>query len=338
MTTLKTKDREWYRQEILPYFPEPLKSWLDRITVQDLAQLEEIRLRIHRPVLLQIGGKNSWLTEDGKIIPAGSGIPFILEQALLQKIIALISQSSFYALETELGQGYLTLKGGHRVGFAGEALLEQGVLRGMKHLSSLNFRLAREITGIADKVLPLLIDYPNQRIYHTLIVSPPGAGKTTLLRDLVRLVSNGIPGLWPGTKVGLVDERSEIAGCFQGIPQNDVGLQTDVLDGCPKAQGMLLLLRSMSPKVIAVDELGKEEDAASLWEMLHAGVTVIATVHGHNLEELRQRPIMGEFIKNRIFQRVVLLSRRQGPGTVEQVLDTVPSVWKPVNRWEGCLP
>lgn len=311
-----------FARELLPYFPQPLKDRLSNIAEEQIAKLEEIRLRVGKPVLLQIGGKTNWLTGEGKITSVNTGVPYLLESHLLQKVIALISQSSFYALESELAQGYLTLQGGHRVGFAGEALLEQGRLKGMKHLSSLNFRLAREIKGAADQLVPLLIDHQHRRIYHTLLISPPGAGKTTLLRDLIRQLSNGVAGLWPGAKIGLVDERSEIAGCYQGIPQNDIGWQTDVLDGCPKAEGMMLLLRSMSPQIIAVDELGRQEDIASLWEILNAGVTVLATVHGHQMEELEKRPIMSELMTHRIFERIVLLSSRLGPGTIEGVLDT----------------
>ncbi|HHW07759.1 MAG TPA: stage III sporulation protein AA [Clostridia bacterium] len=310
---------ERFAREILPYFPLPLKSWLANLSDDALAELEEIRLRVNKPIICQIGGRSAWLNDQGQLVTLYTGKPFILESELMEKVIALISQSSFYALETELSQGYLTLPGGHRVGFTGEAILEQGRIAGMKHLSSLNFRVAREIPGAADRLIQALIDETSHRIYHTLIVSPPRAGKTTLLRDLVRQISSGIPGLWPGVNVGLVDERSEIAGCCQGVPQLDVGTRTDVLDGCPKAEGMILLLRSMSPQVIAVDELGRPEDINAVMEMLNAGVSLIATVHGHCIHELEHRPHLGYLIKHRIFERIVILSRRLGPGTVENI-------------------
>lgn len=314
--------QERFFREILPYFPEPLRNWLAAFSHDVLLHLEEIRLRANRPVICQIEGRHSWLNQQGKLVALYSDNPFIVDSELMQRIIALISQSSFYALETELSQGYLTLKGGHRVGFTGEAILEQGRLKGMKHLSSLNFRIAREIIGAADKLMNALIDKTSHRIYHTLIVSPPRAGKTTLLRDLVRQISNGITDLWPGANVGLVDERSEIAGCYQGIPQNDVGIRTDILDGCPKAEGMMLLLRSMSPQVIAVDELGRTEDVNSVLEVLNAGVSVIATVHGQSIEEIRDRPNMGNLIKNKVFERIIVLSRRLGPGTIEKIYNS----------------
>lgn len=310
---------ERFAREVLPYLPSPLRNWLAALSQDTLLQLEEIRLRVNKPVICQIGGDSAWLNDQGELLALYSGKPFILEPELMQKVIALISQSSLYALETELSQGYLTLKGGHRVGFTGEAILEKGKITGMKHLSSLNFRIARQVRGAADGLVRALIDETRHRIYHTLIVSPPRAGKTTILRDLVRQISDGIPGLWPGANVGLVDERSEIAGSYQGIPQLDVGIRTDVLDGCPKAEGMVLLLRSMSPQVIAVDELGRPEDVNAVLEMLNAGVSVIATVHGNSIHELQHRPHLGYLVKNGVFERLVLLSRRLGPGTIEKV-------------------
>ncbi|HHY60518.1 MAG TPA: stage III sporulation protein AA [Clostridia bacterium] len=310
---------ERFAREILPYFPSPLKNWLAGLSQETLRQLEEIRLRVHRPIICQVGGRSAWLNDRGQLVALRTGTPFLLCSELMQKVVALISQSSLYALETELSQGYLTLKGGHRVGFTGEAILHRGKITGMKHLSSLNFRIARQIPGAADGLVRTLIDETGDRIYHTLIISPPRAGKTTILRDLVRQISDGIPGLWSGANVGLVDERSEIAGSYQGIPQLDIGMRTDVLDGCPKAEGMLLLLRSMSPQVIAVDELGRKEDIDALLEMLNAGVSVIATVHGSSASELQQRPHLGSLIKDRVFERLVILSRRLGPGTIEKI-------------------
>ena len=126
---------------------------------------------------------------------------------------------------------------------------------------------------------------------HTLIISPPRCGKTTLLRDVIRQLSNGF-GKIPGVTVGVVDERSELAGCYQGIPQNDLGMRTDVLDCCPKAQGMQMLIRAMSPAVVAVDELGKEEDFRAVEAVIHSGCRLIATAHGENVEAVLATPFL----------------------------------------------
>jgi stage III sporulation protein AA len=197
---------------------------------------------------------------------------------------------------------------------------EGGRIRTLKPVASLNIRIAREVPGAADALLPQLVR--GGRFLSTLLISPPQAGKTTMLRDLVRQLSTGVPRLrLPGLKVGLVDERSEVAGCYLGVPQRDVGPRTDVLDGCPKAEGLMLLIRSLSPQVVAADEVGRPEDAQALMEALHAGVAVLATAHGSCLADVRRRPAMAELLRAGAFERAVLLGRSRGPGTVEAVTD-----------------
>jgi stage III sporulation protein AA len=159
-------------------------------------------------------------------------------------------------------------------------------------------------------------------VFNTLLISPPQCGKTTLLRDLARQISNGtLHARMKGMKVGIVDERSELAGCVQGVPQHDVGLRTDVLDACPKAEGMIMMIRSMSPHLLITDEIGRMEDCEAILEAVHAGVHVITTAHGFGLSEVRKRPAIRELFKAGAFSRYIVLSRRLGPGTVEAVYD-----------------
>lgn len=205
----------------------------------------------------------------------------------------------------------MTLPGGHRVGFVGKGVLEHGHIRTLKQISGLNFRIARSIKGAADDLIAKVV--AGGQLHNTLLVSPPGCGKTTLLRDLIRQLSEGIPQLqFAGVNVGIVDERSELAGCVGGVPQLDVGCRTDVLDGCPKSEGIRMLIRSMTPQVIAVDEIGSAADVQALEEALQSGVRILTTVHGYGLTDLLQHPALRPLLERNCFSLVVSLRWQAG--------------------------
>lgn len=284
-----------------------------------LSDLEEIRLRLGRPIIFRIGQRELTADQEGRLsLKLREGYCITGED--LERTFQVLSQSSLYAWEEELRQGFITIPGGHRVGITGKGVLDKGLIRTLKDLSGVNYRIGREIIGCGDHILPYLLK--DDRVLHTLIVSAPQCGKTTLLRDLIRQISDGRPDLgWEGVNVGLVDERSEIAGMYQGEPQFDLGLRTDILDACPKAEGIMLLIRSMSPRVIATDEIGSKEDVTAINHALQAGVTVLTTVHGTSYEEILERPVLNELLSWRFFERVIFLSRKRGPGTLETMLD-----------------
>lgn len=302
---------ERWGKEIWPYLPGEIRGFLQPVLEKMHKSIYEIRIRLKRPLALEspygtlfisAGGTYGTLPQEG----------VIMERPVLDKIFQLLSQCSVYAFEEELRQGYLTIPGGHRIGFVGKAVLDKGSIKALRSLAGYNYRICRQLNGVADRVLKYILG-PDQSVYHTLIISPPGMGKTTLLREIARRISNGVPELnFGGLNVGVVDERSELAGCFMGEPQLDLGVRTDILDGCPKRDGMLMLLRSMGPAVIVTDELGTERDLEALEAVLNAGVKVMTTVHAGGLSDLAGRPGWRNILHRAVFERVIQLSRRHG--------------------------
>ena len=271
----------------------------------DVAGLQEIRLRAEQPAVILSHGKE-YVSQT------------VIHRRQLEETLAYLGNYSLYAYEEEIRRGYLSLPGGHRVGIAGRVVVEDGNIRTITAISSLNLRFAHQILGCADEVIPFL--WQDGALQSTLIISPPGKGKTTMLRDCIRQISNGTL-IHPGMTVGLVDERSEIGACYHGIPQNDLGIRSDVLDDCPKHLGMMMLIRTMSPKVVAVDEIGSREDLEAMEYVMNCGCKLLATVHGNSLEEIRRKPVLGRMVEEAWFGRYVILERNGTPGHVAVVLD-----------------
>ena len=294
----------------------PLRQILQKAAL-NWTDLQELRLTQAHPLTLWYRGRERFLTEEGR----ATGDPKAAHQVTAREIretLEFAGAYSLYAYEDEIRQGYLTLPGGHRIGVTGKAVMEEGQIKTLRYITSLNIRVAHEVKGCADAVLPGL--YGPEGLSHTLLISPPRCGKTTLLRDLIRQISDGRPG-FRGMRVGVVDERSEIGGSHLGVPGLDVGLRTDILDGCPKAEGMMMLVRSMSPEVIAVDEIGRRADMEALENAIYCGCRILATVHGSSLEEIRRKPLFTRLMEKEIFERFVVLDAREGPGTVRAILD-----------------
>lgn len=367
---------------ILIKLPESMRDRIEKLPVQALQQLEEIRIRTNTDTLLISGGREYSLC-DGDEITA----------EVLEEILNRLLDYSYYAYEEELSRGYITIEGGHRVGICGRVTLENGQVHLIKDVSSLNIRRSREITGASEKILGAVLSpakapaesVPNAGISvgyegekspvpsaisgvcssaagcegekspatsassgacssaagcggekspvpsaisgacssaagcrrmvvrNTLIISPPKCGKTTMLRDLARNLSNA------GFRIGICDERSEIAGCYDGKTSYDLGPRTDVLDGCPKADGILMLIRAMSPDVVMTDEIGKPEDATAIRSALSAGVKIITTIHGSSFEDAAKSAV-GSLITDHVFETLIFLSAQPVTGTVEKIL------------------
>lgn len=273
--------------------------------------LEEIRLRVNKPVIFK--KKEEYFL--GKSGLSKSHInSYICTKKDICQTIDIMSKRSYYAVEEDIKKGFLTLEGGHRVGISGKVIIEDGTVKRIKDILSINIRIGKEIAGCSKTIVPYIFNN-NSKVGHTLLVSPPGCGKTTLLRDLIKNISNR------GMTVSVVDERSELSGSHNGEMQIDLGIRTDVLENCPKDLGMMMLLRSMSPDVIAIDEIGSERDIKSIDMLLNAGVTILATIHSKDIEELKRKKLMSKLIEEKIFQNYIILSKTDRIGKIEGIYD-----------------
>lgn len=305
--------------EIIPYLPVRIKAAASRLDRQILNGLEEIRLRAERPVMLSLCGRDGFLAESGRMLPDYSGA-MLSGTDELTEMIYKTCENSWYAFQEDINKGFITIRGGHRIGLVGTPVMENGRIINVKDISSVNVRVAREITGCGLQAARHLLK-GNADIYNALIISPPGAGKTTMLRDIVRIVSDGLPPAFKGLKVGIVDERGELAACYKGRAQNDLGLRTDVIHAMPKKEGMEMLLRAMSPNVIALDELGNPEDVSTVLQVMNGGVRMLATAHGYDVKQLKNRLGFRELFQANTFERFVVLSENEKHQHEIKVMD-----------------
>ena len=271
-------------EQLLKLFPLHMREKLKKADI-DQSTLEEIRIRAGQPLMFLYGDGEYFLEENSDTLCRQCRHGYRMTRSDLEEMVGFLCNYSMYAYEEQLRMGYLTLRGGHRVGVAGEVALQQGKIVRLQHIYFLNIRIAREKKGCAKPLVEAVRDAHG--IYNTLILSPPGVGKTTYLRDAIRILSEG-DDTHAGLKVGVVDERSELGAEYLGIPQNDLGPRTDVLEGAGKREGIYMLLRSMSPQVIAVDELGAKDDFEAVTRAFHSGCRLIGTVHGESIESLQR--------------------------------------------------
>lgn len=306
------------KDELINIFSRNIREILNRVAI-DFDEVQEIRLRVAAPLLIVYRNEEYYVTPQAAL-SKDRREAYIASKNELKDTVEYMSSYSLYAFEEEMKQGFLTIQGGHRIGIAGKTILDESGIKTMKYISFINVRLSHQVKGCASPVLPYLYE-EGKEICHALIISPPRCGKTTLLRDLIRQVSNGFEG-HAGLTVGVVDERSEIGACYQGIPQNELGIRTDILDCCPKARGMMMLIRTMSPRVIAVDEIGSREDLEAMEYVMNCGCKLIATVHGSSIDDLKQKPVLRKLVEERVFERYIVLNNLGKIGNIDQIYDS----------------
>lgn len=292
---------------LVTVFPTSIRPRMRKINWDGL---EEIRVRIGWPVELIYGNHNEWLGNYDSMI----------DRQCLDEMLNYITGYSIYAMDEEIRQGYITFTGGHRIGITGHATYEalrssrESKITSIVDIGGLNIRIAHERKGCAEKIVTHL--YKGDSIYNTLFFAAPGVGKTTYLRDTIRILSEE-----RNLKVCVIDERSEIAACIDGKPQNDLGRRTDVLDACPKEIGMKMVLRTMSPEVIAVDEIGKDGEFLMLEEMRCSGVKILGTIHAGDMEEVLRNPMIRKQVQTGAIERFVELVRMENGHRTFRIYD-----------------
>ncbi len=336
--------------------------------------VEEIRIRANKPLILNANNKDYFYNLTTNRLNLKLDNPYIVSKEDVEQTFQIICKYSIHSFMDDIKKGFITLRGGHRVGLVGKVIIEDGQVKNIKHISSLNIRISREVLGCSDKILhhiingkssvnnTLIISPPqcgkttllrdiirnlsngnelgcSDKILHhiingkssvnnTLIISPPQCGKTTLLRDIIRNLSNGNESYgFKGIKVALIDERNEISGSYLGIPQMDIGIRTDIIETCPKDIGIMMLLRSMSPNLIVTDEIGNIDEIKALYTALNGGVSLITTVHGDSIEDIKNRKELSSLLDKELFKKIIILSSKKGPGTIEKIYDLEEKRW-----------
>lgn len=291
------------KEEILSQLPQKFRKVFFRESFRDL---QEIRFRCGKPLMVYDFGGGRMLSAEGDTVQEAKQALFVQAEDMLS-LLSGFCKNSVYAYQNEICEGFLTICGGHRVGIGGRCVMTEGKISNISDISGLNLRIAREYPGCAEALLPQILRQ-DKSLANTVLLAPPQCGKTTFLRDFTRLLSTRF-------KISLIDERSEIAAMKDRTPQLDVGLQTDVLDRFPKSLGMLAALRSLSPEIMVTDELGSEEDLKAVQRVLHSGCRILTSMHAESENELygAQKDLY------RLFDKVIVLSRKTGVPTVEKV-------------------
>lgn len=288
------------KDEIICYFSGNIGAAVRKLSDGFFDEIQEIRLRVNRPAAVSVKNLIRYITADGQLT-YNPEFGVIADSRDLQKTFEAVCQYSVHSFQREITEGFVTVRGGHRVGICGTSVIRENSVENIKNISSLNFRIAREVKGCGEELYNKIF---GGGLCSVLIAGAPGSGKTTMLRDLARILGGRY-------KTAVIDERGELAAVMNGVPQNDVGINTDVFDGYSKPLGIMTALRVMSPQIIICDEIGSEEDFKALYQAANSGVYVAATIHSADMDELRRKGIALD-----IFDSVAVLAGCESLGQV----------------------
>lgn len=291
--------------EILDYFNDEIKTHILNLPTGILTNINEIRISSLGVLSVTVKDKNI-------LIKNTNDYPYIVKPEEIENIFVKICNGTIYKYENQIRNGYITIRGGHRVGFCGSAVYDGNRLVTIKDITSVSFRVSRQIQNAAREIIGNIIC--KDKISSALIVSEPCGGKTTILTDLARLISKS------GKRVAIIDERGEICSVYNGIPSKDVGDLSIVFDGYSKGEGMMIALRCMSPQVIICDEIGSKQDVDSMLEAMNAGIPVVATAHARNEDELLERPQIERLIDHGAVDKIIFLKGSKFPGAVKKII------------------
>ncbi len=303
-----------WKDEILPFFDEAVSKIILNEPTSVLSNATEIRISSTGVVSITVKNIN-------KIMKNSDEKPLQISLEEREKIFNKICQGTIYKYENQIKNGYITVSGGHRVGFCGTAVYDKGKIQTVKNITAITFRISRQIKNAAREIIGNILN--EDKINSALIISEPGGGKTTILSDLTRLLSNS------GKRLAVIDERGELCSVFKGVPAKEIGELTYVFDGYSKGDGMMMALRCMSPQVIICDEIGTTKDIDAMLDAMNAGVPVIASAHALDEDELLSRPQIERLIDYGAIDKLIFLKGSCFPGAVKKVIT--------VNRYdENC--
>lgn len=294
--------------DILAYLPAPVREAAEKLSPFAVRELQELRLRVNRPLGLVMNGRESYITQRGGITNA-EGMALKITADDMRRSFKAVCDYSVHSFTRELSEGFVTLRGGHRVGLCATAVYSNGAFSGIHNISSMNFRIASERVGCASGLFAVIF---SDELKSVLLAGPPLCAKTTMLRDLCRLLGGKY-------RISVIDPRGELAAVSDGIPQNDIGTMTDVLDGYPKAEGIRTAVRVMSPQAVVCDEIGGVDEACEMLDGLNSGVRFIATAHARNAQELCARPGIRMLLGAGVFDHIVFLDGGENIGRISKI-------------------